>query len=501
MPECLFRLHSICQNSFSMNNNNRISYVFDGIMHNFRYSIILAQILLLLFTNTTSLATNTIIFGKDAKYKNSKIDLNFYNDIISKEPVKLGTFNFSSEGNFKLEINLSEPKYCFADFDGYHGIIYLEPGGKYEIVFPEKRNLTESQKRNPFAKSEQVWFAVLNQSAEELNHNIQKFEQYFAILENKYFDQIFVYQNKSIVDSLKSKLRLEFPETKNAYYEKHKKYRIAALDFALNKGKGIDFQKDYFEANRPVNYNEAYASLFNQVFINYFNILLNTEHSTELRNLINSGSATKLDVFFQEKLKCNKELSRLIILKSLNDAYYNNSFSKNSILKLLQSVKLSDWPEYEKRISEIIINKLTYLSSGTDAPLISLSTIDGKRISLKDFPGKYIYLHFTDQNNPICQQHLDYLKTIEARYKDKIVIINILHKPSGFSNSKNWPGIFTEGNKTVEQAYKVKTYPTSYLVNKNGKLLLSPAPNPIDGLDRQIGQILKSDFLKERQGK
>jgi hypothetical protein len=37
------------------------------------------------------------------------------------------------------------------------------------------------------------------------------------------------------------------------------------------------------------------------------------------------------------------------------------------------------------------------------------------------------------------------------------------------------------------------------VIGKDGKLLLSPAPNPIDGLDRQLGQLLKSDYYKEMQ--
>lgn len=454
--------------------------------------------LILIFLTTASTAAITTLAGKNADYKNNKIDLNYYHDLITKEPVKLGTFNFQPDGSFSLDVNIQETKYCFADFDGYQGIIYLEPGKKYEIIFPPKRTLTESQKRNPFIKSEQVWFAVINNNEDELNHIIQKFEKRFAILENKYFDQIFVHQNKSYVDSVKMKFSDEFAETKNIQFEKHKKYRIAALDFALNKGKNAIFQEQYFEANKPEYFLEAYSSIFNQVFSNYFNILLSSEHSTVIKNLISSGNVTRMEVFFMEKLNCNKVLGHLLILKALNDAYYNKAFSKNNILKLLHSVKTSAWTDYEKRISELIINKLTYLSSGTDAPQLSLMSIDGKRINPNDFVGKYVYLHFTDHYNTICQQHIEHLKSIESLYKDKVVIINILHKSNGFTNSKNWPGIFTAGNSEVEKLYRVKTFPTSFLINKSGKLLLSPAPNPIDGLDRQIGQILKSDFMKER---
>jgi hypothetical protein len=183
----------------------------------------------------------------------------------------------------------------------------------------------------------------------------------------------------------------------------------------------------------------------------------------------------------------------------MNDAYYSKQFSKASILKLLSQVKSSDWSIYEQKISQLISSKLTYLASGTIPPSIILKNLNGQKVNFSDYPNTYIYLHFTDPKNAICRQHLDALKAISARYKEKLVIINVIPENKSFKNDNGWAGIFTTTESNVDASYKVKTYPNSFLIGKDGKLLLSPAPNPIDGLDRQLGQLFKSDYYKEMQ--
>ena len=458
-------------------------------------------IVLCLFLNEKAWSAPTKITGKAPEYAQNAIDLNTLHDFISEEKIKLGTFRINSDGVFSLQFELAETKLCFADFDGYHSMIYLEPGMTYEILLPPKRTLTESQKRNPFAKSEPVWLGIVNPAKDELNVQIQKFEQAYSAHENKYFDQIFIGHSKSLADTVKQMLDQEFPATNSTFLESHKLFRKANLDFALNQGKSTDFMRTYFSAIPPNYQLASYATIFNQTYINYFNVLTNTSQGSEIKNLINTSALTKLDEYFQQKLHFNRELSHWILLKSMKDAYYSKQFSKASILKMLDQVKNEDWTAYEQKTAQLIRIKLTWLSSGTNPPALSLKDLDGKNVNLSAFRNSYVYLHFTDPKNTICQQHLDALKQIATHYPDKLVIINVIPDRSGFKNENSWAGIFTTTDTNISETYKVKTFPNSFLIGKDGKLVLSPAVNPIDGLDRQIGQIFKSDYMKDLQKK
>ena len=456
-------------------------------------------LLLCIFLNQNAWSAQVKITGKAPEYAQSSIELNTLHDFISEEKVKLGTIRFNADGLFSLEVELAETSLCFADFDGYHGMIYLEPGKSYEIVFPPKRKLTESQKRNPFIKPEPVWFGVSKPDKDELNVQIQQFEQVYAKTENKYFDQIFSNKSKSLVDTVKQILEKEFPQTNSTVFESHKLFRKANLEFALHHGKALGFMESYFSGIKPIYNLAAYSTLFNQVFLNYFNVLTNISNSAEIKNMIHSSALQQLDNYFQKQLHFNSELSHWVLLKSMKDAYYSNQFSKASILKMLDLAKNAGWSAYEQKTVQLIRSKLTYLSSGTNPPALLLKNLNGQKVNFSDFQDTYIYLHFTDPKNTICRQHLDVLKDIAARYKDKLVIINVIPDGSGFKNENGWPGIFTTSESNLEETYKVKTYPNSFLIGKDGKLLLSPAPNPIDGLDRQLGQLVKSDYFKELQ--
>ncbi|HEY3370576.1 MAG TPA: hypothetical protein VGK10_06995 [Prolixibacteraceae bacterium] len=439
------------------------------------------------------------ISGKASEYAQNSIPLNVFHDFISEETIKLGDIRFNAEGVFELELELSQISLCFADFDGYHGMLYLEPGKSYQLVFPPKRNLTATQKKNPFVKPEPVWFGIKNPASDDLNVLIQQFEMAYTNYENKYFDQIFVNQSASLADTVKQMLNREFPKTNNSFFESHKQFRKANLEFALHQGKSATFTDSYFKETKPIYNLAAYSSLFNEVFLNYFSVLENTSRYAEIKNLVNTAQLQQLDQLFQKQLHYNKELAHWILLKSMKDAYYSGNYSKASILKMLDQVKEADWSSYEQKTAQYIREKLTYLASGTKAPLINLKDLEGRAVRFSDYPNTYIYLHFTDPKNPICRQHLDVLKNIAARYKEKLIIVNVIPPQANFKNESGWPGVFTTTDSNWEATYKVKTVPNSFLIGKDGKLLLSPAPNPIDGLDRQLGQILKSDHLKELQ--
>jgi len=459
----------------------------------------LAFIILCLFVAEKGLTSPVKITGKAAEYAQNSIELNIFHDYISEEKIKLGDIRFNAEGLFELEFDLPQTSLCFADFDGYHGMIYLEPGKSYQIVFPPKRKLTDAQKRNPYTKPEPVWFGIANPAKEDLNILIDQFEKAYTKYENNYFDQIFINKTSSLVDTIKQILNKEFPKTNNFFFESHKLFREANLEFALHQGKSATFTESYFRETKPIYNLAAYSNLFNEVFLNYLSFLDNSAHNTEIRDMINTAKLQQLDNYFQKENHFNKELSHWVLLKSLKDAYYSQNFSKASILKMLDQVKVAEWSNYEQQTAQLIHKKLTYLASGTLPPEINLKDFTGHAIHFSDYPNAYIYLHFTDPMNPICRQHLDVLKTIAERYKEKLVIINIIPDQINFKNESGWAGIFTTTSSDREATFKVKTVPNSFLIGKDGKLLLSPAPNPIDGLDRQLGQIFKSDHFKELQ--
>ncbi|MBC8003871.1 MAG: hypothetical protein H7X84_00240, partial [Verrucomicrobia bacterium] len=95
-----------------------------------------ALIILCLLIAGKAFAASIKITGKAPEYAQNSIELNTFHDFISEQHIRLGTIRFNAQGAFELEFNLEKTSLCFANFDGYHGMIYLEPGKSYELVFP-----------------------------------------------------------------------------------------------------------------------------------------------------------------------------------------------------------------------------------------------------------------------------------------------------------------------------------------------------------------------------
>lgn len=456
--------------------------------------------LILIVFKLTVFAQTSTIKGIAPEYAGQEMPVYTFSDFISEEKVEVGKISFKADGNFSTSINLQNTAVCFAEFDIHQAMIYVEPGKTYEVQFPPFQKQSEAQKRNPFFKLIPVWFRIVNQSDDDLNMKIKNFEAEFRILEDKYFYDIYEKRSKASIELVRAELLKKFPETTNKYFEAHKKYRIGNLEFALNQGKSPEFVNAYFGKVSPQMQLPAYTNLFDQVFSNYFSYLGNSVHDQQITGLINSGDANSLEKYLTEKNEWNKGFCQLIILKSLKDAFYSGQFSKTAIINSYRQIAEINWPEMYKRIAKNILQKITYLAEGSVAPAFLLGAANGQKITLNELKGKFVYLHFTDLQNPVCKQHMDALKPIADQFKDHLVVVFITEGKTPATETQKWTGVFASSTEKVKTDYRVKTFPTSYLINREGKLVASPALNPMNGIGSQLRQILEKERIEKLRG-
>lgn len=125
----------------------------------------------------------------------------------------------------------------------------------------------------------------------------------------------------------------------------------------------------------------------------------------------------------------------------------------------------------------------TTASAGEAAPDFTLTDVNGKTHSLKDYEGKKIYVKFWASWCPICLAGLEELNTLQNTKKDFEVLTVVA---PGYKNEKNtadfkkWfsgveeaPDItvlLDEGGKIADQ-YGVRGYPTSAYISADGKVV------------------------------
>lgn len=457
--------------------------------------------LILIVSKLSAFAQTSTIKGIAPEYAGQEMPVYTFSDFISEEKVEVGKIHFQADGNFSTSINLQNTAVYFTEFDIYQALIYVEPGKTYEIQFPPRQKQSEAQKRNPFFKLIPVWFRFVNQSDDDLNLEIKKFEAEFRVLEDKYFYDIYEKRSKASIELVRAELLKKFPETTIKYFEAHKKYRIGNLEFALNQGKSPEFVNAYFGKVSPQMQLPAYTNLFNQLFSNYFSYLGNSVHDQKITGLVNAGNVQALVKYLSDKNGWNTDICQLIILSSLKDAFHSGQFSKTAIIHAYQQIGESNWPDKFKLIAKNILRKITYLAIDSLAPKIAFNSSDGKKITIEEFRGKYVYLHFTDLQNPVCRQHMEALKPIADQFKSQLVVIFVSEGKTANQEAQKWTGIFTTSTEEAKAAYKVKTFPTSYLIDREGKLVASPALNPMNGFTSQLKQVLEKERIEKLRGK
>ena len=457
--------------------------------------------LIFLFILNQAFATGLVsLQGNAPEYANAEIQFYQFADPISEEKEALFKLKFDSNGNFKANVQLKEITHAFADFDSYSANMYLVPGKTYEIILPRRKKVTSSQRHNPFFKPIQVHLAVKNSDKNELNRKIREFEKKKKKAERPFFTQMYRNKSAALVDSIKSKIEIQFPKGNDPFFEEYKVYRLAFAEFVLHQGKDAGFTKKYF--NKKLNFNIAPCkNLFNRTYANFFSQLSNSVNGDGFRKLLGYSKISEIENYLIEKHHLNSETAQLVILRSIHDVFHQGQFSQKSLLSMLSKIQNSNWPSKHKLIAKRLEKKLTYLMPGTSAPAISFSDFNGLQHSLSEYGGQHVYIHFTRVSNPICRQHLDALKKLPEPVKKEIQVINLIleeeKNKKDLIEKQNWEGNFFVIDDHVAVSWKVKSFPTSFFIDEKGKLVYSPANNPLDGFGKQVGVFLQKKHLEK----
>ncbi|MDD3741702.1 MAG: TlpA disulfide reductase family protein [Bacteroidales bacterium] len=456
-------------------------------------------IIAFIFTALYSQATQVRIYGNAKTYSGNKLVFYKYSDRITFLKEQLFAIDIDSEGNFDTKFEIEEITYVFGEFGVYHAYFYAEPGGEYEILLPEFDEKDEKDIFNPFFEPEAVHLGIKDMNNTDLNYLIIDFDYYyFRYLDLNYLD-IYSGGLSSDVDTFINNIELHYKDIDNQYFNEYKKYRIAAL-------KNIATQKQYEKAlvyayftKSPVLYdNPAYMDLFNNIYADYFDEYLTGKNGATLYAIINYGhSINRLKKLLNQNFELKgPQFRELVILKGLNDSFANKNMAWLPLLLTLDSVYLSTKYPIHKKIAQNIADNSLSLARGTIAPPFELPDTAGNMKELYDFRGKYVYLHFANTKTYTSQTEFGLIKNLYERYKGICIFITILTDDDKEAANKfirdnelHWQFLFTEINSKVISSYNVVTYPTYYLIDADGTLLMSPAPSPCDNFETYFFKI------------
>jgi len=135
---------------------------------------------------------------------------------------------------------------------------------------------------------------------------------------------------------------------------------------------------------------------------------------------------------------------------------------------------------------------------GNTIPCAKLINADGDSLELSSLRGKYAYIGFCSLESMECMQQFEYLKYFyhkHGKYLDICIVLPESEKEmiASFTDENSIPWKFWYGvnEKTLFKEFKVQAFPVFYLLDREGKLLMSPAVMPSKGFEQQLFNILK----------
>lgn len=175
---------------------------------------------------------------------------------------------------------------------------------------------------------------------------------------------------------------------------------------------------------------------------------------------------------------------KTITVKQINKDYGKAYFTLNKNNTSVTS------RNYQETQSDIYNKDLLKINSKT--PEWSGISQEGKNFSSKSLLGKVVLIDFWGTWCPPCRKAMPDIEKLQQRYKGQkdVVIIGISvleKKPNAaqdYFKSKGYTYVHIPNGDKIAKAFKVRVYPTLYILNKEGKIVQATIDYDIDDHER-----------------
>lgn len=460
--------------------------------------------LLFFFTALHCSSAPVTIKGTASSYAGKTLSFYTYSNSISGKETVLSTFKIQSNGNFETTFDIPETQYIFSHAGIFFLYLFVEPGKDYTIKLPERTEKKPADKLNPFFEEIKVHLILEAADSNELNSLIRTFDDYFDPLYSRYALTLYHKQPVNNLDSTLQSIETRFSQTQNEYFKAYYTYRIGLIKFLSTKFKSRNISDNYF-LNKPVLYdNPAYMELFNKIYDKYFVFFGRTKTGRIIYDDINKAkSLTRLKATLgQDKVLSNDTLKELVILKGIHDGCYQMDFTREALLGILDSLTTTSTISKHTQVAKEIRYKITRLLPGYTPPEFNLYNQDSVLTSLSNFKGSFVYLVFATTQNYVCLKEFELIRKFQQKHPGlmKVVVVSADEKLSDMryyvkKSQLNWTFLHYGNHAEILKDYDIRTIPTSFFIDKEGKLALSPAPLMSENFEAYIYNYLKSKKL------
>ncbi|MCD6200605.1 MAG: TlpA family protein disulfide reductase [Bacteroidales bacterium] len=452
-----------------------------------------------LFPGTSMAGKVVIVCDSAASYAGTTLNFLTWHDLITYREDTLLTVKVKEDGTFEGSFTLDETAKIFVRPGIYEAWFYAEPGKTYKIMLPPRKDKTMKDVLNPYFRPVTLQLGVIQAGEKNLNRQIAALEKIYSPYFYRHARKVFVDKRDTTLNRFIQSVRDTFADVDNPFFIDYLNARMAMLT-VMNlpeRATVLDEYRDFGE--RVLFHNPAYMELFNQIFNRYFNYLLHHKYKNRLIAALETTGYDSLIGIIKSDLALDYEdFVDMVALKGIYDAWYHNTFSHDKLMVLLERFIALDGNPEIKQMAMDIKRKFTWLQAGTRAPDFILPDLEGQKISLTGMQGKYVYLNFSSRLSYSSLREFPLLVKLQERYGNQLQIVTVALEDhpeilKSFVREKGygWTFLICGDTCNLPGKYNVRVYPTYYLIDPEGKLVLSPAPAPTEDFESRFRRLLK----------
>ncbi len=436
-----------------------------------------------------------VIYGNAPEYAGVAITLSTPSDFISRSSRVLATDTVGRDGAYRFEFSLLETRLLTMDLGVYTAYLYVSPGESMAVALPRRRDKREAERLNPYFEPLEVQLRGRGGDSARVNDRIARFDRVFEQTADSLFQRYSHGIPKAQGQKAYTQLLAQQSPSYQVFVNQYIRYRAGLFAYLCEYMRAKQLSETFFKTEAVLYANPAYMDLFNIVYKQYFILHGRTEQGKAIYQAVSKKrSLSELHRVLDQNDNIKQDsLREMVILKNLYDEFFSDKFSRKALLTILDSVYSTTTIPEHTDIANVIREKITRLLPGFIPHQFALEDAEGKLHTTPEYKGKLLLLNFCATSSYTSLQDFALLRKLKERLGGQLAVVCIstdrkYEDFQTFVRNTDFPFTFLYYGRQPQllQDYDIRAYPTYFLLDESGRIILSPAPGPSEDLPRLL---------------
>ena len=454
-----------------------------------------------LYAVLTAFSQNVTIKGIAPGAGGRYITLTMPSDLITNTELVLAKEKIDTSGKFSISVPVEKIFLGKLSIDFHSAEFFIEPRKTYDLKVANYK-YDDVKELNPFINASDLQFKFVNMPSNDINYVLAEFDGIYNAFLVEHFNDLYRDHVKSLVDTLKTRIRLAIGEPADPYVRSYMEYKLVNVIQLCQSMNQAMIGYTYFTI-APVLYdNVEYMDFFNTYFSKYMTVTSRVLKKNDYHALLQMQDpyTSLMKTMSTDSIIKPEKLKELVLMKGLMEMYNTVPEDQKMIITVLSIIEQKSKEKNNRVIAANISKILTNLQPGSPAPKFRLKDKYDNYVKLDSLKGQVVVLNFWTSYCTGCTDEMDLIVPLVEKYKGKVAFVSISTeyywiKMLYFVNLKRiWDWTFLHIGSQVDllKAYDVRSLPLFVIIDKEGNIYKYAAEFPSNGLEASIQKLLQS---------